>query len=234
MIGTYGRMIGTYDREGSSPLDLDMSRGIMALRNAAQQRRRQRIRFTNVTAWGVGVIAGLTLCAAASTAAVAPAAAGTPLGHRTSAVHWPATARPWVEGVDPAMENRLFYATYGALESHNVLKVYAFSAGGYESAGIRFSARVPHEARDLTLGELAHESALLIRTTFDGFPEVEQLDVWATIPVAQSLQTSEENTVFSVSADRETYERMPQEAEMTDLGFLNAFGRVWVAPQVPR
>jgi hypothetical protein len=201
----------------------------MTVRNLGRQRRRRRNRFTNVIAWKVGVIAGLMLCAAGATASTAPT-----FDHRTPAGHLTTPARPWVEGVDPAMENRLFYATYGVLPSHNVLKVYAFSAGGYESAGIRLSARVPHEARDLTLDELARESVLLIRTTFDEFPEIEQLDVWATIPVAQSLQTSEESTVFSVSADRATYEAIPRRADITDLGFLAAFGRVWVSPQVPR
>jgi hypothetical protein len=141
---------------------------------------------------------------------------------------------PWVEGVDPQLENRLFFATYGALQSHNVLKVYVFSADGYESAGIRFSARVPHEQRDLTLQELAREAVILIRTTFDEFPEVQQLDVWATIPVAQSEQTSEESTVFSVSANRAVYEHVSVRADVTDLGFLNSFGRVWAAPQLQR
>lgn len=140
----------------------------------------------------------------------------------------------WVEGVDPAVENRLFFATYGVLPSHNVLKVYAFSAGGYESAAVRFSGRVPHESRDLTVDELAREAVVLIRTTFDDFPQIQHVDIWATVPVAQSQATSVENTVFSVSADRSVYERIPEHADMTDESFLGAFGRVWIAPQVPR
>jgi len=141
---------------------------------------------------------------------------------------------PWVEGVDPNAENRLFFATYSALHTHNVLKVYMFSASGYESAGIRFSARVPHEQHDLTLPELSSEAVTLIRTTFDSFPDVQQLDVWATIPVAQSEQTAVESTVFSVSADRATYERIASKSGLSDLAFIGAFGRFWVAPQVPR
>jgi hypothetical protein len=112
--------------------------------------------------------------------------------------------------------------------------VYAFSAGGYESAAIRFSGRVPHIVRDLTLDELAREAVVLIRTTFDEFPQIQHLDVWATIPVAQSQATKVENTVFSVSVDRLDYERVAQRTDISDAGFLNAFGRVWVAPQVPR
>jgi hypothetical protein len=142
--------------------------------------------------------------------------------------------RPWIEGVDPLIETRLFYATYGALRTHNVLKVYAFSAGGYESAGVRISGRVPHEQGDLTLAELSSEAVTLIRATFDGFPDVQELDVWATIPVAQIDQTSTESTVFSVSADRATYERIARRTDLSDEGFLAEFGRVWAAPQVPR
>ena len=145
-----------------------------------------------------------------------------------------APARPWIEGVDPAMENALFDATYGALQSHNVLKVYAFSAGGYESAGIRFSARVPHVDRDLTAPELVSEAALLVRTTFNDFPQIQQVDVWATVPVAQSMATSVESTVFSVSADRSVYEAISKRSYMSDFGFLNDFGSMWMAPQVPR
>jgi hypothetical protein len=183
-----------------------------------------------VKAWRIWVIAALLLCVFAGAASAAPRVdpggfAGVQAGR---------PGRPWVEGVDPTLENRLFYATYGALESHNVLKVYVFSAGGYESAGIRFSARVPHEASDLDVDELSREAVILIRTTFDEFPDVQHLDVWATIPVSQSEQTTEENTVFSVSADRSVFERVSVRTDVTDLGFLNAFGRVWIAPQVPR
>ena len=142
--------------------------------------------------------------------------------------------RPWVEGVDPMVENQLFEATYCALQSHNVLKVYAFAAAGYESAGIRFSGRVPHEDRDLTAAELASEATQLIRTTFEDFPQIQHVDVWATIPVAQSQATSVENTVFSVSADRSVYEQVSQRQDISDFGFLNAFGSIWMAPQVPR
>ncbi|HXW77673.1 MAG TPA: hypothetical protein VEJ20_09700 [Candidatus Eremiobacteraceae bacterium] len=145
-----------------------------------------------------------------------------------------AVVQPWVEGVDPILENRLFYATYGALQTHNVLKVYVFSADGYETAGIRFSGRVPHAQRDLTVEELSREAVILVRTTFDDFPQVQQLDVWATIPIAPSEQTSEESTVFSVSALRSVYDHVSVRTDVTDLGFLNAFGRVWIAPQVPR
>ena len=174
----------------------------------------------------VGVIAGFAVLCAATLGT--PAAAGT----RTD--RWAHEARPWVEGVDPVVENELFYAAYGALQSHNILKVYAFSAGGYESAGVRFSGRVPHEARELTLAELAREAVVLVHTAFDEFPEVQHLDVWATVPVAQSQATAVENTVFSVSADRSTYERLEKLANLSDLGYLIAFGRMWIAPQVPR
>ena len=142
--------------------------------------------------------------------------------------------RPWVEGVDPALENALFEATYRALPEHNVLKVYAFAAGGYESAGVRFSARVPHRSRDLTASEIAHEAAILIRTTFNDFPQVEEVDVWGTIPVNLHQLKSIENTVFSVSATRDVFEQLERQPAMADEAFVDAFGRVWCAPQVPR
>lgn len=187
-----------------------------------------------MTGWRRTFIAGLTVCVVASLFAPSArsSAANDPRSVVRAAVHRP--YRPWVEGVDPVKENRLFYATYGALSSHNVLKVYVFSAGGYESAGIRFSARVPHERRDLTLAELSRETVILISTAFDEFPDIQHVDVWATVPVAQSLQTSVENTVLSVSADRSDYERVAVQSQVTDLGFLSAFGRIWIAPQVPR
>lgn len=197
----------------------------------------ERDRSLNVRGMRVGVIAGFAAFVAASSAAYAsPAAISGATMNRVKAASPVVRAayRPWIEGVDPVMENQLFYATYGVLQSHNVLKVYAFSAGGYESAGIRFSGRVPHEARDLTLAELAREAVVLIHTTFDDFPEIQHVDVWATVPVAQSQATSVENTVFSVSADRDTYARIAEHGELADLTFLNAFGRLWVAPQVPR
>lgn len=142
-------------------------------------------------------------------------------------------ARPWDEGVTPALENRVFAQTYKTLPAHNVLKVYVFNADGYQSAGIRFSARVPHEQRDLTRSELDTEAATLIRTTFDNFPQVQTLDVWGTIPVAAVELTKVESTVFSVSADRQTYEDV-KDKQLSDAAFLEAFGRVWTAPEVPQ
>jgi len=154
---------------------------------------------------------------------------------RPSHFEGPASGRaPWIEGVTPTLENRLFASTYKVLPSHNVLKVYVFDAGGYESAGIRFSARVPHRARDLSDEELDREAASLIRSTFDGFPEIETVDVWATIPVSTAKQTSIESTVFSVSADRSTYEAAKSEGSQSPGDFLRAFGRVWMSPDVPR
>ena len=143
-----------------------------------------------------------------------------------------APIRPWVEGVTPSLENRVFDATYKTLPNHNVLKVYVFDTTGYESAGIRFSARVPHEQRDLTRTELVREASSLVRTTFDQFPELEALDVWATIPVAKSQATRVESTLFSVSADRETYDTI-RDKQLSDAEFLAAFGRIWIAPTVP-
>lgn len=206
----------------------------MTLRTFPKELRRRENRLTSVSALRVGVFAGLAFVVAflgAPYSASASPSATRPAAHLHAAA---LSYHPWIEGVDPALENRVFYATYGALDSHNVLKVYVFSAGGYESAGIRFSARVPHESRDLTLPEMSHEAVVLIRATFDGFPQIQQLDVWATIPVAPSQQTSVESTVFSVSADRATYETIAGRADVTDIGFLGAFGRIWVAPQVPR
>ena len=141
---------------------------------------------------------------------------------------------PWIEGVTPPLENQLFEATYKALPRHNVLKVYVFDASGYESAGIRFSARVPHELEDLSETELTHEAAQLIRDTFDEFPDIQELDVWATIPVTKAEATEVESTVFSVSADRATYERVRSDGTLDDTAFLLSFGQVWVAPEVPR
>jgi hypothetical protein len=194
-----------------------------------------------VDSYKVGVVAGLfLLCAAPATASPAPrlirpatdatpAAAPSAIETRSYDI-----AHPWIEGVDPTMENRLFYATYGALRSHNVLKVYGFAADGYQSAGIRFSGRVPHDRSDLPLPELTREAATLIRTTFDRFPQLSEVDVWATIPVAPRDQTSTESTVFSVCADRATYERIAARTDLSDAQFLAAFGPVWVAPEVPR
>ena len=184
----------------------------------------------------MGVIAGFAAFVVSAPLALGfPAAAAAPRSsNKADRVLTAIPPRPWVEGVDPSVENELFYATYGALQSHNVLKVYAFSAGGYESAAIRFSGRVPHEAHDLTVSELAHEAVVLIQTTFDDFPAVQHVDVWATVPVAQSQATSVENTVFSVSADRSDYERITARTRSSDEAFLATFGSVWVAPQVPR
>jgi hypothetical protein len=141
--------------------------------------------------------------------------------------------RPWVEGVTPPLENRLFDATYKTLPSHNILKVYVFDTKTYESAGIRFSARVPHELRDLGRSEMSQEAVSLIRTTFDKFPELQTLDVWATIPVPKSELTQVESTVFSVSADRDTYLSI-RDKQLSDEEFLAAFGRVWIAPEIPQ
>ncbi|HKW44683.1 MAG TPA: hypothetical protein VJN22_03440 [Candidatus Eremiobacteraceae bacterium] len=173
--------------------------------------------------------AGLFLLLSSLLMCAAPAQAASRV-HAVQSAH----VRPWVEGVDPALENALFEATYRALPEHNVLKVYAFSAGGYESAGIRFSARIPHEARDLTAHEIDHEAATLIRTAFDSFPDVEEVDVWGTIPIGLSQVKAVENTVFSVSASRDVYMQLEQQPTLSDEFFISAFGRVWIAPQVPR
>ena len=141
---------------------------------------------------------------------------------------------PWIEGVTPSLENQLFDATYRVLPKHNVLKVYVFDAAGYQSAGIRFSGRVPHEPADLSVAELNHEAAELVRTTFERFPELQTVDVWATIPIPSDEATTVDSTVFSVSADRPTYESIKDDGTLSDEQFLAAFGRVWIAPEVPQ
>lgn len=182
----------------------------------------------------MGVIAGFAILIAATSCALASQTpAHMPL-KPTATEPQTSERKPWIEGVDPAVENSLFLATYDAIASHNVLKVYAFDAGGYESAAIRISGRVPHASEDLSLDDLAAEAVVLIKTTFDRFPDVQHVDVWATVPVPQSEATSVENTVFSVSADRGVYEHLDDGEDMSDLGFLGAFGRIWVAPEVPR
>jgi hypothetical protein len=195
------------------------------------------LRFFGVMRMGIGA-AYMAALLFGMTAAQAASAAFAPHGfaHPPPRIHTAAAAvaaKPWDEGVTPALENRLFDATYKTLPSHNVLKVYVFDTSGYESAGIRFSARVPHEQRDLTRPELDAEAASLIRTTFDQFPQLQTLDVWATIPIPTPELAQVESTVFSVSADRATYESVhdkPLNAEE----FLALFGQVWVAPQVPQ
>lgn len=182
----------------------------------------------------MGVIAGFAAFVVATSCAFASETSAAHLPLKPAAVGPSTERKPWIEGVDPSVENSLFFATYEALSTHNVLKVYAFDAGGYESAAIRISGRIPHEPEDLSLDELASEAVTLIRTTFDRFPEVQHVDIWATVPVPQSEATTVENTVFSVSADRSVYEKIDDGNQMTDLGFLGAFGRVWVAPEVPR
>ena len=92
---------------------------------------------------------------------------------------------------------------------------------------------MPHELRDLTQPELDAEAASLIRTSFDRFPELQMLDVWGTIPIAPDEVTEEESTVFSVSADRATYEAI-RDKGLSDADFLAVFGHVWVAPGVPQ
>lgn len=144
------------------------------------------------------------------------------------------TTHPWVEGDSPQLENLLFQATYPLLPTHNILKVYVYSSEGFTSAGIRFSARVPHSADDLSPSEIEHEAVDLIRTTFDTFPDIQQLDVWATVPVPTAKLTSVQNTMFSVSADRATYEAIRTRSGFSDAAFLAAFGRIWISPEVAR
>jgi hypothetical protein len=141
--------------------------------------------------------------------------------------------RPWIEGYEPAREDALFRAAYPVLPSHNILKVFVSDTPTYGTAGIRFSARVPHTQTDISAADMQHEAATLIRTTFDGFPDVQTLDVWATIPVDKSRATTVDSTVFSISADRATYLTIRDQG-LSDEAFLAAFGRVWIAPQVPR
>ncbi|MBV8365002.1 MAG: hypothetical protein JO194_00740 [Candidatus Eremiobacteraeota bacterium] len=145
----------------------------------------------------------------------------------------PYAARPWIEGYQPTREDELFRAIYPVLPAHNVLKVYVSEAGAYDAAGIRFSARVPHSLQDIDAGEMRHEAALLIKTAFERFPDLQTLDVWATVPVAKSELTTVDSTVFSVSADRPTYVAIRNRG-LADDEFLTAFGKVWLAPQVPR
>jgi len=145
----------------------------------------------------------------------------------------PYADRPWIEGYEPLREDELFHASYKALPSHNVLKVYVADTGEFSAAGIRFSARLAHTERDMSAQEMEHETVTLLRTTFDSFPDLQTIDVWGTIPVQLTKLTSVDSTVFSVSADRTTYLAI-RDHPMSDEAFLSAFGRVWVAPQVPR
>src|SRR5215472_2710697 len=141
---------------GSTTLDRHSARGIMFLHVPNPMLTTNVSRHSRISA---AFMAGALLLIASARVGAAPApsspsSVSDPVSHTTVASR-PLAVHPWIEGVDPLAENRLFYATYSALKTHNVLKVYVFSAGGYESAGIRFSARVPHEQRDLTLDELS-------------------------------------------------------------------------------
>jgi len=78
--------------------------------------------------------------------------------------------------------------------------------------------------RDIDAAEMEHEAALLVRTAFERFDDLQAVDVWATIPVDKSALTSVENTVFSVSADRATYAAI-RDRDLSDGSFLAAFGR---------
>jgi hypothetical protein len=145
----------------------------------------------------------------------------------------PFAERPWIEGYEPLREDELFHAAYPVLPKHNILKVFVSDAGSYEAAGIRFSARVPHTMRDLDEEEMEQEAATLVRTAFERFPDLQTVDVWATIPADKVTAVSTESTVFSVSADRTTYLAV-RDRGLADEAFLSAFGRVWISPQVPR
>jgi hypothetical protein len=167
----------------------------------------------------------------AQTAHLASAAALAGRGSEPGTTPYP--GRPWIEGYEPSREDELFRASYPVLPSHNVLKIYVSDAGGYDAAGIRFSARVPHGANDIDADEMQHEAALLIKTVFERFPDLQTIDVWATVPVAKRELTTVDSTVFSVSADRPTYLAI-RDRGLPDDEFLTAFGKVWLAPQVPR
>ncbi|MBC5828551.1 MAG: hypothetical protein GIW99_12865 [Candidatus Eremiobacteraeota bacterium] len=58
--------------------------------------------------------------------------------------------------------------------------------------------------------------------------------MWATIPVPQARQAAVENTVFSVSANRSTYELIRAQKSLSDVDFLAAFGHVWASPALAR
>ncbi len=195
------------------------------------------VRFYSVMKTGIGAAYVAALFLSATIAVQAAPTHGMQRGHGSLPFHpqrFPESVpRPWVEGVTPSLENRLWRATYKTLPSHNILKVYVFDTTAYESAGIRFSARVPHEERDLSRVELDREAASLIRTTFEQFPQLQTLDIWATIPVPKSQLTHVQSTVFSVSADRPTYQAI-RDRQLSDREFLAAFGQVWVAPEVPQ
>jgi hypothetical protein len=158
-------------------------------------------------------------------------------GELTDRSYMPGTTpfanRPWIEGYEPLREDELFHASYRALPSHNVLKVYVADSGEFGAAGIRFSARVPHTGRDMSATEMEHETVTLLHTAFDDFPDLQTIDVWGTIPVQLNDLTSVDSTVFSVSADRAMYLSI-RDRDLSDEEFLDAFGRVWLAPQVPR
>jgi len=180
-----------------------MSRNIHPGNVSPDRRRLVNVKIITVSAIAA---AGMLLTASGVPAAVRLVhAASPPAMHPARGVMF---TRPWVEGYNPTLENQLFDATYRAIPYHNVLKIYMYDVAGFESGAIRFSARVPHEQRDLSLAELDRETAALIRTTFDQFPSVAALDIWATIPVPVSKALSIENTVYSVSADRQTYARL--------------------------
>jgi hypothetical protein len=174
-----------------------------------------------------GALAAGVLCGALQPAAAAQTDLSRALPGTT-----PYHARPWIEGYEPNREDALFRATYPLLPMHNILKVYVSDAESYDAAGIRFSARVPHTTQDIDVAEMRHEAAVLIKTAFDRFPDLQTVDVWATIPVPKTELTTVESTVFSVSADRVTYQAV-RGRELDDEAFLDSFGKVWIAPQVP-
>ncbi len=121
-----------------------------------------------------------------------------------------------LKGVSLADEARLIDELIGAELSQQILRVGVAQAGGRRVALVKLQAGSKATGA-FSLQELQADAVKCLDAAFRGHIDLAHLDLWAVVPGAGLIGEEQENLpVFSVSADRERYERAVGQGDLDD------------------
>lgn len=110
-----------------------------------------------------------------------------------------------LKGIDPVREGRLTRRLLALRLRHPLMKV-AVASYRDEVAGLIKLQAMPQRERTFNLQALQDDTVSAVHTAFDTLEELDSLDLWAVVP-ANGSHTYEHLPVFSISANRDEFER---------------------------
>ncbi len=209
-------------------LDRGRARGIMlprsVKRNVAVCRFFTAMKVIRIAAYG----AALFLVTAAPSLGALHGASSRFVGHH-------AEGAPWIEGVTPSLEDRLFDATYKNFAIAQRVESLCLRCGRLPvSRHPLLGARAARTERSAGARARPRSCSTHPNDVRSNFRKSRHWTFGQPYQSAKAQATEVESTVFSVSADRKTYETLRDNAALTDEDFLTAFGQVWTAPELPQ